>query len=501
MTITPIRLPPGVYRNGTPYSAKGRWYETDKVRWYAGSARPIGGWEPATDFSYNDIPPIVSDPTTETVRDAIAWTDLTGGPNAVFGSNEELYYLDATNALDVITPDGVVLSGNQPSKVTGYGTGPYGRQSYGTPRQSTGSKYEQVTRWHFDTWGEAALASYSPGDTALYEWSIGDEKFTPVATAPTGFSDFVVTQQRFVMIVGDDTEYNLVRWSDRENYNEWTPQKTNEAGFMNLQTRAPFTSIGRVQNQALILGLDAYVARHVGSPYVYAFDMVGRNCPAIHPKTIIYTDRFAMWIGYRTFWLYDGTVKAMPCDVMDWLVENINYDQISKVHTVVNSEFNELWWFFQSDDSTGDVDTYVAFNYVSNFWMHGKMDRTAGVDTGVYRNALYVGVDGDLYFHELNKVEVPGAYCETGPLEIGEGEQVAAIRQVFHDTQGYGTVNLTILGRQMPTDAEYAYGPYEYNNPTPTRAIGRQFRLRFDGVSGAWEVGTPRVDLIAGGRR
>lgn len=39
-----LRLKPGVYRNGTRYEAKNRWYEANCVRWTEGIMGPIGGW-------------------------------------------------------------------------------------------------------------------------------------------------------------------------------------------------------------------------------------------------------------------------------------------------------------------------------------------------------------------------------------------------------------------------------------------------------------------------
>ena len=42
--LLPITLPPGVYKNGTDYQAKGRWFDSSLVRWYEDTIRPVGGW-------------------------------------------------------------------------------------------------------------------------------------------------------------------------------------------------------------------------------------------------------------------------------------------------------------------------------------------------------------------------------------------------------------------------------------------------------------------------
>ena len=44
MTITKIALQPGVFREGTSYSAEGRFYDGDKIRFRSGNAEKIGGW-------------------------------------------------------------------------------------------------------------------------------------------------------------------------------------------------------------------------------------------------------------------------------------------------------------------------------------------------------------------------------------------------------------------------------------------------------------------------
>ena len=44
MTLLPIKLPAGFYRNGTDYEQSNRWRDGSMVRWRDGSLRPVGGW-------------------------------------------------------------------------------------------------------------------------------------------------------------------------------------------------------------------------------------------------------------------------------------------------------------------------------------------------------------------------------------------------------------------------------------------------------------------------
>jgi hypothetical protein len=36
MPLVPLDIPAGVYRNGTEYESKGRWFDTNLVRWREG---------------------------------------------------------------------------------------------------------------------------------------------------------------------------------------------------------------------------------------------------------------------------------------------------------------------------------------------------------------------------------------------------------------------------------------------------------------------------------
>ena len=44
MAYFPLQIPPGVYKNGTEYQSKGRWNNSNLVRWFEGTMRPVVGW-------------------------------------------------------------------------------------------------------------------------------------------------------------------------------------------------------------------------------------------------------------------------------------------------------------------------------------------------------------------------------------------------------------------------------------------------------------------------
>lgn len=74
MPYVPLKLPPGVRRNGTLYQAKGRWYSADLVRWWQDTMQPIGGWERFNRNDGQDVAAAVGD-------DGTVFTDYTTAAN------------------------------------------------------------------------------------------------------------------------------------------------------------------------------------------------------------------------------------------------------------------------------------------------------------------------------------------------------------------------------------------------------------------------------------
>lgn len=489
MPLIPLEIPKGVYANGTDLQANMRWLDASLVRWTDGTMRPVKGWQDKGITAIGAAP-----------RGAHAWQDNSGNKWLAVGTFDELQVMDDDNVLYDITPVGFT-TGNESGGVNGgYGGSSYGTGFYGTPR--AGNILTDATTWSMDTWGENLVAC-SNDDGTLYEWTLNTG--TPAAAisnAPTSCCGLIVTPERFLFALGAGGDPRKVQWSDREDNTAWTPSATNEAGDFILPTNGEIRQAVNVRGQTLILtSTDCWAFTYIGPQLVYSRERIGTSCGAISKNAATVANANAYWMGEGSFYYHaGGAVEEMQCDVADKVFSRLTISQQSKVYAVTNSEFNEVTWFYPVGT---ECDNYVTYNYRENHWQTGVIDRTAGVDKGVFTYPIWLSSGGTFYDHEIgNNYEGAEVYAETGPISLGVGENVMAVTHFYPDEVSQGNVTATFKTRFYPNDTERTYGPYTMANPTSVRFTGRQIRMRVTGNELVdWRFGVPRLVAAEMGQR
>lgn len=521
MPLVPLQIPPGVYRNGTEYQAQGRWHDASLVRWIDGTMRPVGGW--AQKYQLGEEPPrgcvawrslgnsrylaagsatklIATLGSTASYVGSAFWSDLFLWSDAAAWSDTSIGTLGAV--LD-ITPLDLVAGLEDAGVNFGYSGGFYGSSPYGTPRPDIGS-YIEATTWSLDNWGEYLVAC-STADGRLLEWQLDAlQRAAPIANAPINNIGLFVTEERFLVALGAGGNPRKVQWSDREDNNTWSPAATNEAGDIELQGNGQIMQGIRTRGQSLILtDQDAHTMTYVGPPFVYGFERVGTSCGSVSRKAAVVVDAGVFWMSTQGFFRFaGGAVQEVESDVADYVFSSINTTQVSKLWGVANAQNSEIWWFYPSG-SSNEIDRYVAYSYREGHWSIGSLVRTTGVDAGVFKYPVWFNTSGVAHDHERG-TNYGGAevFAESGPVQLGQGDQVLSAVELIPDEKTQGDVTLEFKTRFHPNDAERTYGPYAMHNPTSVRFTGRQAAMRVTGAELTdWRFGVPRLDVRAGGRR
>lgn len=493
--LVKLAIPPGVYRNATAYSTGSRWYDVNLVRWVDGTMQPVGGWQK-----------FENDAVTGTCRGLFAWKSNNAASWLAVGTSDKLYIHDGGGLSDV-TPVGFVAGLTAGTPGLGWGVGPYGDFTYGTPREAPSSLVLDAATWSFDTFGEILLGN-ATSDGKIYEWNlVTANPAVEVTNAPTSCRGVFVTDQRHVVALGAGGDPRKVQWSHSEDRTLWTPAATNQAGDFLLSTAGIIRAAVKTRGEYLILtSTDAHSMRYIGYPLVYSFERVGSSCGIAGPNAAVAVDGGAMWLGADArFYVYDGAVRPIPCDVESWVEAELKKVGQSEVYAGTLAERGEVWWYFP----TATVTKYVMLNFRTGVWTIGTLDRLAWLDRGVWPHPVAVSSTGFLYEHENGQTNsgstrVGTVYAESGALEVGDGENVVDVVQVLPDEKTRGDLSVTFKSKFAPNGEEYTYGPYTVRSDgyTDTRASGRQMKLRVAPVTdNAWQWGTPRADIRGSGQR
>lgn len=117
MPLVPIPVPPGVIKPATPLQAKGRYWDSNLVRWQSNNLLPVGGWQR-----------INSTPLDSQIRTIFSWATNDGLKLSLVGCNDDLYTLESSTYVN-ITPASYI--GPENSLYGGYGASDYGELLYG----------------------------------------------------------------------------------------------------------------------------------------------------------------------------------------------------------------------------------------------------------------------------------------------------------------------------------------------------------------------------------
>lgn len=298
-----------------------------------------------------------------------------------------------------------------------------------------------------------------------------------------------------------------VYWASQETVATWQPLSTNTAGSFDLATEGVLICGKPAGGQTLLwTNVDLWSMTYIGGDFIYSFNRKGSNCGIVGPHAAVVLDTGTYWMGDSKFFVFDGFVKPLACEVQDYVFGNFSSAYSYKVWALANPQFGEVTWFYPSGGST-ECDSYVTYNYIEGHWNFGSLQRSTGVTRragATFPVPVMIDSSGNIYDHETGTDHTGSTpYLESGPFQAADGDNVVKIQRIVPDDKTAGDVTVTLYTSLFPDDAETTSGPYPLSSSTSVRVpTCRQVRVRFtEAVANAWRVGTPRLGVIVGGRR
>ncbi len=485
-----IQLPPGFMGNGTIYQAAGRWRAGNYVRFHEGTVRPIGGWQ---------LLPLTGATILGLAQAAVSWQGPDGTPWLAVGTTNGLYVIDENNVVYDITPSAITAAPHNWQLST------YGSNLIAVNTLLGDQDISAINTYFWDTTSTGTAAAII-GSTSL---------------VPRGvYATFTTPELFLVCLRGEDptgfparggigTAYSehRVYWPTQETLTDFLATTTNTAGDFDLQTKGRLMAGIGTKGESLILSdIDAWKMIFIGGALVYSFIKAGDNCGVVSKFAHVALDQGVFWMGRGKFFLYDGFVQSIPCEVSDAVFGDFNEQCANTVWAVPNPRYNEITWFYPSAGAQSP-DRYVTYNFVENHWVNGQMTRSAGVQqrftSDVIDAPIPVWFDNTQPYQHEQGFEHDGlAFVESGPVQAGAGDRLMRIQGVLPDDRNIGDVQLRLYTSMSPDDAEKLNGPYSLTSLTSVRLTARQVRLRLEEVSADdWRVGYIRLGVLPVERR
>ena len=420
----------------------------------------------------------------------------------------------------------------------GWGASTWGASTWNTPRSTT-SVILDARLWSINNWGEDLIITQKDGGTYEWDTSLGmtDNRATVVANAPTTSTLSVIsTETRHVVCMGTETEIAdtttfdkmFIRWSDQEDYNQWTPNVTNSAGSQRIAGGSEIRC-ARPAKGTILIWTDTTMQSmsFIGPPFIFGFRQLGNDCGAVGLNSAIVIDDVAYWMSDGQFFRYAGSVQEIPCPILNHVFDDINKVQYAQVYAAQNSNFSEVIWYYCSS-SASQNDRYVIYNYLENSWYFGTMNRSTYQDNGVELNPLaseYLSTSNastistingltqgrSLIYAQESGVNADGAalpaYIQSGDGDIADGETFSFINKVIPDFQNQtGNTVITLSVKDYPNDTATVGETLTVNNTTRfvnTRIRGRQSNIKIQNndIGDNWRFGTLRVNIKQDGKR
>ena len=426
---------------------------------------------------------------------------------------------------------------------SGFGAGLWGDGTYGS---ASGLAFNnQLRLWTQDNFGEDLIINPRAGGifywtenngTSVRAKSLDDLGATlpPTLALQTLVSDI----DRHVICLGADPlddagvartsaiDPMFICWCDQENINQWNPTYTNTAGSLRLSAGTQIVGGLRSRQELLIWTDDAlYSMRFIGPPYTFGVNLINQGVGLISPKGVINAPPGVFWMDRSGFYTYTGTVNRLPCSVHEYVFTDFNQEQSFKVFAFLNSQFNEVGWFYPSGDSL-EIDRYVTYNYQEKVWSYGLLTRYAWLDEGVqpYPRATGVDTSNYVYKHETGNdadgSPMDNVYIESGDFALdGIGNAYTQIQNAIPDVRFIGdggsdqVVNFVLKTRNFPNETLTTKSTSQVTASTTKldlRGRARQAVVRLESDDDAttnerlgvgWRLGDMRLNTRSDGRR
>jgi hypothetical protein len=142
----------------------------------------------------------------------------------------------------------------------------------------------------------------------------------------------------------------------------------------------------------LFWSLDSVIrVSYVGGAGIFRYDPVGTST-IMSSDGVAELDGYFFWMGLDRFYVYDGKVSELPNQFnINWVFDNLNFDQRQKVWATVVPRWGEIWWHFPYGTGQEECNRAVIYNVREKCWYDSEILRGCGTQVTTIRYPIWCG--------------------------------------------------------------------------------------------------------------
>lgn len=238
----------------------------------------------------------------------------------------------------------------------------------------------QEVRPTFAQYGNQTLMAVGTGEP-IQETTTG--AFGDLTSAPS--AQIVLVALDFAIALNTSDNTDEWRCSAAGDTGSWTADVATQAARGRLYDAPGPIVAGAVLHSNVVAFKErsVFIGQYVGPPAIWSWrQLPGDNIGAPGPLSVVDIETALLWPGHDNFYAFDGTRPVPLGDnrVAEFWVQDLRADFQHAVVGVHDRRRWNVYWAYPSKtamnqgETSGRLDSYLAYNYRSNLWAYGRLN-------------------------------------------------------------------------------------------------------------------------------
>jgi hypothetical protein len=239
-----------------------------------------------------------------------------------------------------------------------------------------------------------------PGAGNVWEfYGLADSEGANPTYAPITVDGGVCVLYPFIFVYGSNgfiANNHVDATYEDQNFNDWNGALANRVNMAAGKIVKGIPVRGGTQSPSgLFWATDSLIrVSFTNDPTQYwRYDILSSQISIMSSSSVVEMDGIYYWMGVDRFYQYNGSVSVVPNDKnVNWLFDNLNFDQRQKVWATKVPRYNEIWFFYPRGTATECTDA-IVYNVKDKLWYDaGEAEgarRSCGYTTEVFPTPIW----------------------------------------------------------------------------------------------------------------